>query len=515
VISSRKRPRSAVQDLPPETILQRGAQALSESTGLTQQLNQSWQRRHPPVSKTKILIVDGAPEALNKYRRTLRDLPGVEILMEDQSLRVAERLENERPAVLITELQMPQLSGLELLRLGRQRDPDLIVIVLAANPTVELAVECMKLGAAEFVTKPFLPEELLRTVQSLLEAKKVANEKVVVREEWQRDSSFGEILGKSGVMRKVFNGIQRAAKAPFDVLVSGETGTGKELVAQAIHQRSRRRAGPFVAVDCGAIPHDLLESEFFGHERGAFTGAQGRKVGLLEAANQGTFFLDELAQLPLHLQAKLLRVLQERRIRRLGGTTEMSLDVRFIAASSADLEEEVRAGRFRLDLFHRIRVLGIKLPPLRERAEDIPLLAAHFIGRYSQELEREPVELSPQAIRVLTSYCWPGNVRELQNVLRETLVMATSRVIMAEDLPEYVVADAASCCCKNETSFFEERNQRVAAFEREYLQDLLSTFRGDVSAAARQMQVPRCTFYRLLKKHDVNPARFRRTASAA
>jgi len=467
------------------------------------------------LPKTKILLVGDAPDNLESCLHDLRNLPQLEILVEGQGLRAAERLEEEIPDVLIADLQMPELSGLELLRLGRQRDPNLIAVIITANPTVEVAVECMKLGAAEFISRPFPSGELLRIVQELLDSKKGPNAQVVVREERLRDSSFGEILGVCPAMKKVFDGIQRAAEAPFDVLVTGETGTGKELVAQAIHQRSRRQQGPFVAVDCGAIPHDLLESEFFGHERGAFTGAQNRKVGLLESANHGTFFLDELAQLPMPLQAKLLRVLQERRVRRVGGTSEMSLDVRFIAASSANLEEQVRAGHFRLDLFHRIRVLGIKLPPLRERTEDIPLLVGHFTELCSRDLERDPVRFTPDAMRILTGYCWPGNVRELQNVLRETLVMTTGQVVTPEDLPEYVVADAASCCSKQESNFFEERDRRIAAFETEFIQNLLSAFQGDVSAAAREMQVPRCTFYRLLKKHDVNPAHFRRNESVA
>ncbi|HEY5913820.1 MAG TPA: sigma-54 dependent transcriptional regulator [Verrucomicrobiae bacterium] len=459
--------------------------------------------------------MDDAPENLESFLHDLRTLPQVEIVVEDQGPRAAERLEKEMPDVLIADLQMPELSGLELLRLGRQRDPNLIAVIITANPTVKAAVECMKLGAAEFITKPFPSGELLRIVQKLLDSKKGPDAQAVVREEHLRDSSFGEILGGSPAMKKVFDGIQRAAEAPFDVLVTGETGTGKELVAQAIHQRSRRQQGPFVAVDCGAIPHDLLESEFFGHERGAFTGAQVRKVGLLESANHGTFFLDELAQLPLHLQAKLLRVLQERRVRRVGGTSETSLDVRFIAASSADLEQQVREGRFRLDLFHRIRVLGIRLPPLRERIEDIPLLVDHFLDRCSRDLQRENVQFSPEAMQILTHYCWPGNVRELQNVLRETLVMASGPVITPNDLPQYVVTDSASCCSKGDTNFFTERASRIAAFETQYIHTLLSAFAGDVSAAAREMQVPRCTFYRLLKKHDVNPAHFRRAASTA
>ena len=461
------------------------------------------------MPKLKILVVDDEQGMLEVCADTLRRLPEAEILTEKEGRRAAELLERETPDLLITDICMPGMSGLELLRLARQRDPTMAALILTAYPNVETAVECMKLGAADYVTKPVLPEDLFATVQGLLEGKQLREENLVLRRQIQRDFAFGEILGQSAAMQKVFEAINRVAETQFDVLIVGETGTGKELVARAIHQRSRRKGAPFVPVDSGAIPEDLMESEFFGHERGAFTGAQTRTMGLLELANKGTFFLDEVAQFPLRLQSKLLRVLQERKIRRVGGTTEISLDVRIITASSVDLRELVRTERFRPDLYHRIHVIHVELPPLRERADDIPLLTDHFVRRCAREMEKGPFELGPEVMEVLMSYSWPGNVRELENVLKQTLAMAPRPLITVDDLPEEIVAQAGARSPKKASGFFDMREGRLAAFEKDYLRNLLGNCRGDVSAAAREAELPRGTLYRLLNKHGLNPDDFR------
>jgi len=285
-------------------------------------------------------------------------------------------------------------------------------------------------------------------------------------------------------MLAVFEAIERMAVSDIDVLVMGETGTGKELAARCVHLNGPRRNGRFVPVDCGAIPEDLLESEFFGHERGAFTGAQSRSLGLVEFAARGTLFLDEVGNLPARLQGKLLRALQERRIRRVGGTEEFDVDVRVIAASALDLEEEVRQQRFRQDLFYRINVGRVQLPPLRERTEDIPLLAAHFTERYARELGHGPAELAPETIEVFCIYGWPGNVRELQNVIKRVLAMCPREIIGADDLPPQILSAVADSSEGHADGFFELREQQVAVFERHYLSDLLLTHGGDVSPAS-------------------------------
>jgi DNA-binding NtrC family response regulator len=461
------------------------------------------------MAKARILIVDDEEGMLEVCADTLQRVPDTEIVLESQSRRAAERIATESLDLLIADIRMPGLGGVELLRLAREHDPNLAVLMLTAYPTVETAVETMRLGAVDYIVKPFQPEDLLSLVRRLLESKRLRDENRLLRRQVERPFAFGEIIGQSLVMRQVFDRIQRIAESDVDVLIVGETGTGKELVARAIHQRSRRRNGPFVPVDCGAIPNELMESEFFGHERGAFTGAQTRNLGLLEFANRGAFFLDEIGQLPLRLQAKLLRVLQERKIRRVGGNKEIDLNVRILAATSLNLEEEVGKERFRLDLYHRIHVARIQLPPLRDRTGDIPLLIGHFLGRYAKEMGRDPVELAPEVVEVLTCYSWPGNVRELQNVIKRTLALAPEKLISLHDLPDEVVTRAGDSASAGGGGFFAMRERRMATFERQYFCDLLQSCRGDVSCAAREAQLPRGTLYRLLKKQGLDPDAFR------
>lgn len=461
------------------------------------------------MARRRILVVDDEEGMLEVCADTLRKLPETECLLESVSRRAAERLATENFDLLITDIRMPQIDGVELLRRGRERNPDLAVLMLTAFPTVETAVESMKLGAADYITKPFHPDDLRATVFRLLEGKQLREENLLLRRQVERPYSFGELLGRSRVMQDVFENVRRMAEIEVDVLILGETGTGKELVARGIHQHSRREQSPFVPVDCGAIPDELMESEFFGHERGAFTGAHNRTLGLLEFANHGTFFLDEIGQLPLRLQAKLLRVLQERRIRRVGGTKEMELDLRIVAATSLNLEEEAHKQRFRLDLFHRINVGRIVLPPLRQRGEDIPVLIEHFLARYAIEMEKGPVKLSSEAREVMMNYAWPGNVRELQNVLKRTLAMVRRELISLDDLPDEIVDRAGDLPAANKGGFFDLRERRLAAFEMEYFQSLLIASKGDASSAAREAGLPRGTLYRLLKKYELNPADFR------
>ncbi|MBD3647304.1 MAG: sigma-54-dependent Fis family transcriptional regulator, partial [Pseudomonadales bacterium] len=309
-------------------------------------------------------------------------------------------------------------------------------------------------------------------------------------------------------MRRVRELIDQVAPTDADVLILGETGTGKELIARSLHEQSPRKDKRFVPVDCGAIPEDLMESELFGHERGAFTGADSRSLGLMEFADGGTFFLDEIGELSARLQAKLLRALQERRIRRVGGKEEIDVNVRIIAATARNLEEDIKGDRFRSDLYYRINVARIELPPLRERVGDIPRLARHFVGLYGSELGREQVEISPEAMEILSWHAWPGNVRELQNVIRRALTMMSGELINESDLPDEIVT-AAGLTIEGNHGFFDRREERVNAFEKEYLGELLERYQGDVAGAAEEAQIPRGTLYRLLKKHDLNPADYR------
>ena len=320
---------------------------------------------------------------------------------------------------------------------------------------------------------------------------------------------FDDIIGTCPAMQKVFETIERVADTGVDALIVGETGTGKELVARSIHRRSRRAEKPFVPVDCGAIPENLLEAEFFGHERGAFTGADNRRVGLLEYASGGTFFLDELGELPMLLQAKLLRTLQERKIRRVGGREEIDVDVRVVAATSRNLEEMISQQIFRRDLYYRINVVRIDLPPLRQRGDDLGLLAEHFATRYSRDMGRHLAGITPEAYQVLAAYHWPGNVRELQNVMRRAIALSHDTMIGLDDLPDTIVVDAGHIEGNGKRGYFQMRDEHMAKFERQYLVDLLTRHEGDVKDAAEEAKLPRGTLYRLMKSHNLDGGQFR------
>lgn len=461
------------------------------------------------MAKGRILIVDDDEFILDLCAQTLSELRDTDIVLENHSARASERLTTDSFDLLITDIRMPEMDGMDLLRVARQHDPDLLVLMLTGFPTVETAVESMKLGAADYLTKPFFPDDLLATVRRLLQGKCLREENRILQRQVERAYTFDEIIGKSQAMQVVFEIIRRAAASDVDVLIVGETGTGKELVARSIHTRSARQKARFMPVDCGAIPESLGESEFFGHERGAFTGAHERRLGLLEVADGGTVFLDEIIGMPLSLQAKLLRVLQERKFRRVGGKDEITVNIRVVAAASRDLAAEVRAQRFREDLYYRLNVGHIAIPPLRQRVEDIPLLVAYFIDRYHQEMRKPAMELKPEIMEVLMAYPWPGNVRELQNVLKRALMMSHGAILSLQDLPDDIVIHAGDQPTADLAGFFQLREQRIAAFEREYLTNLLQVYQGDVSQAARQACLPRGTLYRLLKKHGLAAEDFR------
>jgi DNA-binding NtrC family response regulator len=404
---------------------------------------------------------------------------------------------------------MPEMDGMQLLRIARQLDPSLQVLVLTGFPTVATAVESMKLGAADYLTKPFFSDDLLATARRLLQAKRLREENRMLQRQLERAYTFDEIVGKSPAMQVVFETIRRVAASTVDVLIRGETGTGKELVARSIHKRSSRHNARFMPIDCGAIPENLAESEFFGHERGAFTGAHERRLGLLEVADGGTVFLDEIIGMSLSLQAKLLRALQERKFRRVGGKDEIAVNIRIVAAASRDLVGEIRAQRFREDLYYRLNVGNIAIPPLRERVEDIPLLVAYFVDRYRQEMGKPAMELKPEVMEILMAYHWPGNVRELQNVIKRSLMMSHGAILSLHDLPDDIVTHAGDRPAADRVGFFQLREQRIAVFEREYLTHLLQFHQGDVSQAAQEACIPRGTLYRLLKKHGLTAEDFR------
>ena len=340
-----------------------------------------------------------------------------------------------RPAIVVTDLFMPRMTGLELLK--ALKDEDLKVIMLTAQGSVESAVEAVKDGAEDYLTKPVDPQKLKLLLQRIAEINAHKRENEVLRRQLREKGTFGRIVGNSPAMRRIYQIIEQAAPTPASVLIMGESGTGKELIAQTIHQLSPRASAPFVAINCAAIPETLLESEIFGHERGAFTGAFDRRAGCFELADRGTLFLDEIAEMQPVTQVKLLRVLQERKFRRLGGRVEQEVDVRVIAATNVNTVDAIRDGKLRDDLYYRLNVFTIELPPLRERKEDLPLLIQAFIDEFNVRDRRQVKAVSPEAMRMLESYDWPGNVRELHNVIERATILARGDLIEPQHLPRF------------------------------------------------------------------------------
>ena len=437
-----------------------------------------------------VLAVDderGVQESLRLLLKDEFDVTAVGSV--DEGLHV---LDAKPTDLVLLDLVMPGRSGLELLRELAERTDAPPVLVISATRTVATAVEAMKLGAVDFVTKPFEVEALRIKVRQILEHRALEQEVVRLRDEVSERARLGRLIGRSEAMRAVYRTIERVAAARAHVLIAGESGTGKELVARAIHELGPRRDAPFVVVNCAAIPSTLMESELFGHERGAFTDARERRVGKFEAANGGTVFLDEIGELALAVQAKLLRALQDRSVDRVGSAHPIPVDVRVVAATHRDLEREVAAGRFRADLYYRIHVVPIALPPLRERRGDIALLAEAFLNRARAEAGRGPSRIAPDALAALERHAWPGNVRELENAIERAVALADGDAITTGDLPQEVLhasrAEALRDALRDGRLDLESA---VARFEGGLLQEALARCQGNQTRAAEQLGITR------------------------
>jgi two-component system response regulator AtoC len=385
----------------------------------------------------RILVVDDE-ENIRLVLRTLLRKHGYDVEVAESGEAALVMVDSFGPDVILTDVRMPKMGGLDLLATLRAKQYPATVIVMSAYGNVDLALEAMKAGAYDYVSKPFKPDEIVLALRKAEERETLRRENRALKEQIRQESQFESILAKSAPMVDVFRTIAKIADFKTTVLIVGESGVGKELVAKAIHSRSSRKNAPFIAINCGAIPENLLESELFGHKKGAFTDANADRRGLFEEANAGTLFLDEIGELPLNLQVKLLRVLQEESIRRLGEARDIKIDVRIIAATHRDLGAEAKAGRFREDLFYRINVLPILIPPLRARREDINLLIDHFVARNNARLGTQTRGLSNDARKLLLEYAWPGNVRELENTIERAMVLAETDIIQASDLPERI-----------------------------------------------------------------------------
>jgi DNA-binding NtrC family response regulator len=410
-----------------------------------------------------------------------------------QDAREALRLLEEGPwdAVLL-DIKMPGMDGLELQRRIREVDPELPVIMITAFASVESAVQALKEGAFDYVTKPVDPDELSRVVRLAVERRRLRRENVQLRHKVDQLVTPSSIVGASAAMSKVLELVTSVAETDTTVLIRGESGTGKELIAQTIHANSRRRYFPIVPVNCGAVPESLLESELFGHERGAFTGAQYRRKGKLEMADGGTLFLDEVGTIGPPMQVNLLRVLETKEFTRLGGTKPVRVDFRVVCATNQDLERQVKEGTFREDLYFRLNVVSVSLPPLRERREDIPLLAHHFLSKYAQDMNRAFTGFEPSAMDLLVRYDWPGNVRELANAVERALVVGRAPTVRAEDLPVRLNEKAEA-----------PAGDSLADVERAQVRLILERTGWNVTRAAEVLQIDRVTLYNKIKKYNL------------
>ncbi|MDY7093319.1 MAG: sigma-54 dependent transcriptional regulator [Acidobacteriota bacterium] len=387
----------------------------------------------------RLLIVDDE-ESMVEFLTLLFQDSEFTVASAGSAAEARERLQDSYDLVLC-DIMMPDGNGLDLLKEIKQQSPNTAVIMMTAYSSDKSAIEAMRNGAYDYLSKPFDVEELKVLVEKALERADLVEENVYLRRELEQRYTFASIIGKSQRMQAIFKIIERVARTPSTVMVHGESGTGKELIARAIHFSSPRSGKRFLSLNCGALPENLLESELFGHERGAFTGAVKDKKGLFQEADGGTLFLDEIGEMSQVMQVKLLRVLQEKTLRRVGGSREESVDVRIITATNRNLQEMVAEGEFREDLFYRINVIPIELPPLRQRREDIPLLVDHFLKQYAEEMGVEVPQISVEAMRVLEAYNWPGNVRELENMIERTMALSTSGMITSKDLPVHLVTN--------------------------------------------------------------------------
>jgi len=465
------------------------------------------------MGEPRVLIVDDEPDMVDNCARILRRA-GHRCLTTTDPQRALALLESERPDLLLTDLKMPEVDGLTLLRRAHELDPALPVIVITAFATIESAVAAVKEGAFDYLPKTFSVDQLTIVVERALRQRRLALENRHLREQLQGTLGLENVVGRSPAMAQVFELVRKAARSEANILVLGESGTGKELIARAVHANSPRAAQAFVPVDCASLPEPLLESELFGHEKGAFTGAVRTKPGLMEVAGGGTLFLDEIGELPVSLQVKLLRALQERQIRRVGGTALIDVDVRVVSATNRDLREAAAKGQFREELYYRVNVIEIRLPPLRERAGDVRLLAHAFLKRYSQGRIHG---YDDAAMAALEAYAWPGNVRELQNIVERACALAETDTITRRDLPDHVLggglrdatpgppapAVASPVAATTELGLKAAKDRWMAVLEASYLKELLDRHDGNVSAAAKAAGVDRKTFHRLINKHHI------------
>ncbi len=473
------------------------------------------------LDKAKVLIIDDEKAARYGMRKALEH-QGYEITEAEDGESGLRQMEQLVPDLVICDISMPVMDGMTFLRKVMDGDYTSPVIMITAYGSERIAVEAMKAGAYDYICKPYEIDELRLIVRNALEKVQLERENRALKSEVERRGGFGEIIGESPAMREVYDLISKVGPTDVTVLIQGESGTGKELVARAIHEGSPRREGPFVSMNCAALPKDLIESELFGHEKGAFTGASKERQGKFELAHRGTLFLDEIGDMSLETQSKVLRVLQERRFERLGGAKTIEVDVRVISATNKNLSEEIIARRFRQDLYYRIKVVDIPLSPLRERKEDIPLLVQHFIKRFNERHNKKIEGISPEAIRVLIVYNWPGNVRQLMNAIERSVVLAEGNILEKEHLSAELIEQGSEMSSQSSytlaegqwksegLSFQEAKRQMVRSFETAFLSTALKENRGNVTKTAAKLGMKRQSLQQKLGELGIDAMTFRR-----
>jgi len=451
----------------------------------------------------RVMVIDDEP----LMRVTIQDAlaaEGYEVSIAETGKKGVNLIKDHQADILITDLKLPDMDGIQVLKEAKSLNPTTQVILITAYGSVDSAVTAMKEGASDYLTKPFPMDELLLIIKRILRMKQLEEENIFLRKKVEERYGLEGLVGKSPQMLKIYELIDTVAQTDTTVLIYGESGTGKEMVANAIHLRSLRKGGPFIKVNCAALPETLLESELFGHEKGAFTGAIKQRKGRFEMADGGTLFLDEIGDISPVVQVRLLRVLQERQFERVGGNETLSVDVRLICATQRDLKEEIRKGSFREDLYYRLNVVPMHLPPLRERREDILLLSDHFMNKFSQKMGKEITGLSEEAKTILLKYTFPGNIRELENMLERAVALIKGKVIQAYDLPEEVCGQTSpvrDVCEKIRGS--KPLASAVSLFEKEYIQSVLEKTKGKKEQAAEILGISRKTLWEKIKELEI------------
>lgn len=442
---------------------------------------------------TNILIADDE-EQIREPLSFVLNKEGYNCKTVNDGSNAIKALQEDNYDILITDIKMPGMNGVEVLEKSREISPETIVILITAYGSVETAIQALRKGAADYFLKPLDFDEVLVRLKNLIRNKELFRFNKILRKQINTNYNFENIIGKSSVMKKIFEMVKQVSEVSTNILITGATGTGKELIARAIHNNGSRKDKPFIPVNCGAIPDNLYESEFFGYKKGAFTGADTNYEGLFKSADSGTIFLDEIAELPEHMQVKLNRVLQEREIKPIGSSFTIKIDVRILAATNKNLEEEVKSGSFREDLFYRINVVELKLPSLAERKDDVPLLVDHFINKYNNELNKSIMGIDNEVIKLFMSYDWKGNLRELENMIERAVLLCQEDIITPKYLPSHIFEN------KNEL-YTDNLNEAIETFEQNHINEIIKRTEGNKTEAAKLLGVDPSTLYRKMSKN--------------